>query len=226
MKKPPTAENTVATVKNTFPVLHMSCASCASSSERVLKNQPGVIAAAVNYANATAIVEYITSITNAEKLKEAVQAAGYDLVIDTAEEKILPAMQQQNYKKLQHKTIGAVALSAPLVIIAMFFPHLPYAGYIMWALATPVLIVFGRQFFVGAWKQAMHRSANMDTLVALSTGVAYLFSVFNTLFPAFWTNRGLEAQVYFEASAVVIPFILLGKLLEEKAKGNTSSAIK
>ena len=216
----------VDTIKSTFPVLHMSCASCASSSERVLKNQPGVINAAVNYANATARIEYIPTITNAGKLKEAVQAAGYDLVIDTAEEKTLPELQQQDYKKLQQKTIGALILSVPLVTLAMFFPHMPYAGYIMWVLATPVLIVFGRQFFVGAWRQASHRSANMDTLVALSTGVAYLFSVFNTLFPSFWTNRGLAAQVYFEAAAVVITFILLGKLLEEKAKGNTSSAIK
>ncbi|MDQ3279260.1 MAG: copper-translocating P-type ATPase, partial [Bacteroidota bacterium] len=93
-------------------------------------------------------------------------------------------------------------------------------------LATPVILVFGRQFFIGAWKQAKHRSANMDTLVALSTGVAYLFSVFNTLYPAYWHSRGLHAHVYFEAAAVVIAFILLGKMLEEKAKGNTSSAIK
>jgi len=96
----------------------------------------------------------------------------------------------------------------------------------MWALATPVVVIAGQQFFIGAWKQAKHRSANMDTLVALSTGVAYLFSVFNTLFPGYWHSKGLHAHVYFEAAAVVIAFILLGKMLEEKAKGNTSSAIK
>jgi Cu2+-exporting ATPase len=107
----------------------------------------------------------------------------------------------------------------------MFFMNIPYANYIMWALATPVM-VFGRQFFIGAWKQTKHGSANMDTLVALSTGVAYLFSVFNTLFPGYWHSRGLHPHVYFEAAAVVIAFILLGKLLEERAKGNTSSAIK
>jgi Cu2+-exporting ATPase len=108
----------------------------------------------------------------------------------------------------------------------MFFMNIPYANYIMWALATPVVLIFGKQFFVGAWKQAKHRSSNMDTLVALSTGVAYLFSVFNTVYPQFWHSRGLHAHVYFEAAAVVIAFILLGKMLEEKAKGNTSSAIK
>ena len=96
----------------------------------------------------------------------------------------------------------------------------------MWALATPVVFIFGKQFFINAWKQAKHRSVNMDTLVALSTGIAYLFSVFNTLYPQFWTSRGLDAHVYFEAAAVIISFILLGKMMEEKAKSNTSSAIK
>jgi Cu2+-exporting ATPase len=96
----------------------------------------------------------------------------------------------------------------------------------MWALATPVVLVFGRQFFINAWKQAKHRSANMDTLVALSTGIAYTFSFFNTIYPQFWHNRGLHAHVYFEAASVVIAFILLGKLLEERAKASTSSAIK
>jgi Cu2+-exporting ATPase len=108
----------------------------------------------------------------------------------------------------------------------MFFMDIPYANYIMLALSTPVVIIFGRQFFINAWKQAKHRSANMDTLVAMSTGIAYLFSVFNTVNPEFWHSRGLHAHVYFEAAAVVIAFILLGKMLEDRAKGNTSSAIK
>ncbi|MEI9934998.1 MAG: copper-translocating P-type ATPase [Ferruginibacter sp.] len=138
----------------------------------------------------------------------------------------LEQIHQQKFRELRNKTIGSVALSVPMIIIGMFFTNIPYANYILWILATPVVIVFGKQFFVNAFKQAKHRSANMDTLVALSTGVAYLFSVFNTLFPQYWRSKGLQAHVYFEAAAVVIAFILLGKLLEEKAKGNTSSAIK
>src|SRR5699024_8269973 len=106
------------------------------------------------------------------------------------------------------------------------YMDLPYGNEIMWAFSTPVVLWFGKDFFINAWKQAKHRSANMDTLVALSTGIAYLFSVFNVVFMDFWHQRGLEAHVYFEAAAVIIAFILLGKLLEEKAKGNTSSAIK
>ena len=218
----------VSTVKKTFPVLNMTCASCASSSQSILENTPGVVHVAVNYANATAQVEYVPTITDPQKLKAALQGIGYDLMIDETEEAkdALEELHREKFKTLKKRTLGAIALSVPLVVIGMFFMNIPYANYIMWALATPVVLIFGQQFFIGAWKQAKHRSANMDTLVALSTGVAYVFSVFNTLFPAFWNNRGLEAHVYFETAAVVIAFILLGKMLEEKAKGNTSSAIK
>jgi Cu2+-exporting ATPase len=218
----------VDTVKKNFPVLNMSCASCAGSSQSLLENTAGVLNVSVNYANATAQVEYIPTITNPQKLKAVMQSIGYDLMIDESEEAKdeLEEVHRKSFETLKRRTIGSVVISIPLVLIAMFFMHIPYANYIMWALATPVLLFFGKQFFIGAWKQAKHRSANMDTLVALSTGVAYLFSVFNTLFPQYWNSKGLEAHVYFEAAAVVIAFILLGKLLEEKAKGNTSSAIK
>lgn len=218
----------VDTVNKTFPVLNMSCASCAASSQSILENTAGVVKVSVNYANAMAQVEYVPTITDAHKLKAAMQSIGYDLMTDETEEAkdALEEVQHQKYEVLKRRTIGAVALSVPVVVIGMFFMHIPYANYIMWALATPVLFLLGKQFFVGAWKQLKHRSANMDTLVALSTGVAYLFSVFNTVYPQYWQNRGLEAHVYFEAAAVVIAFILLGKMLEEKAKGSTSSAIK
>lgn len=218
----------VDTVKKVFPVLNMSCASCASSSQSILENTPGVVNVAVNYANATAQVEYVPTITDPQKLKAALQGIGYDLMIDETEEAkdALEEVHRRKFESLKKRTIGAIALSIPLGIIGMFFMDMPYANYIMWVLATPVVLVFGRQFFVGAWKQAAHRSANMDTLVALSTGMAYLFSVFNTVYPQYWHSKGLHAHVYFEAAAVVIAFILLGKMLEEKAKGNTSSAIK
>ncbi|MDQ2752859.1 MAG: cation transporter, partial [Bacteroidota bacterium] len=218
----------VDTVKKNFRVLNMTCTSCAVSSESTLKSQPGVVNVAVNYANATAQVEYIPSIIDPQKLKAALQSIGYDLIIDESEDAKdeLAELQKQKSDILKEKTIGAISLAVPIFVISMFFMKMPYAAYIMWALATPVVLVFGRQFFINAWKQIKHRSANMDTLVALSTGVAYLFSVFNTVYPEYWQNKGLQAHVYFEAAAVVIAFILLGKLLEERAKGNTSSAIK
>ena len=218
----------VLTVKKSFPVLGMSCASCASSSQSILETQPGVISVAVNYANTTAQIEYIPTITNPKKLKASLQSIGYDLMVDESEEAkdTLEEIHKKNYTILRNKTIAAIVLSLPIVVIGMFFMDIPYANYIMWALSTPVIGYIGSSFFINAWKQAKHRSANMDTLVALSTGVAYFFSVFNTLFPEYWHKKGLHAHVYFEAAAVVIAFILLGKLLEEKAKGNTSSAIK
>jgi Cu2+-exporting ATPase len=218
----------VETVKQTFPVTGMSCASCASSAETIVITQKGVVKAAVNFANTSLLVEYIPTITSPEKLKQAVQSIGYDLMIEDSKEakEALEDLHKQKLQSLKQKTIWSVILSIPLVTMGMFFMNIPYANYIMWALATPVVLVFGRQFFINAWKQAKHRSANMDTLVALSTGIAYTFSFFNTIYPQFWHNRGLHAHVYFEAASVVIAFILLGKLLEERAKASTSSAIK
>jgi len=218
----------VPTVKKRYPLLNMSCASCASSSQNILKMQPGVVDAKVNYANNEAEIEFIPSLTDAHKLKEALQSAGYDLMIDESEEAkdSLEELHRKNYETLKKRTIWAIALAIPMVIIGMFFMEMPYANYIMWALATPIVFVFGKQFFTGAWKQLKHRSSNMDTLVAMSTGIAYLFSVFNTLFSEFWHSRGLHPHVYFETAGVVIAFILVGKVLEERAKGNTSSAIK
>ncbi len=218
----------VTSVKATFPVLGMTCASCASSAQSIVKAEPGVVDASVNFATGNLAVEYLPNMTDAGKLQKAVQSIGYDLLVEdeTKQQETLEAIHEKKFKKLKAKTIWAIILSFPVVIIGMFFMKMPYADPVMWALSTPVVLWLGRDFFVNAWKQAKHRSANMDTLVALSTGIAYLFSVFNMLFAGFWQQRGLEAHVYFEAASVIIAFILLGKLLEEKAKGNTSSAIK
>lgn len=218
----------VTTVKKSFPVLQMTCASCAVSVESMLKAQQGVVDASVNYANAKVSIEFIPGIVQTESLRSAVQSIGYDLLIDesASNDETVENIQKEKFIKLKKKTYWALALSTPVVIIGMFFMNMPYANEIMWIFSTLVILWLGRDFYINAWKQAKHRSANMDTLVALSTGVAYVFSVFNTLFPHFWHERGLHAHVYFEAAAVIIAFILLGKLLEEKAKGNTSSAIK
>ncbi|HLP12362.1 MAG TPA: heavy metal translocating P-type ATPase [Flavobacteriales bacterium] len=216
------------TLTKTFPVTGMTCASCAISVESMLKAQKGVVKAAVNIAANTVLVEYIPTETYPEKLKAVIQSIGYDLIIDSPEKakKELEELRTHHFSQLRFKTIASVILSIPLVIIGMFYMHSEYSNYLMWALSTPVIFIFGRQFFINAFKQARNRTANMDTLVALSTGVAYIFSVFNTLFPQYWHSRGLHADVYFEAAAVVIAFILIGKMLEDRAKSNTSSAIK
>ena len=218
----------VTTVKNAFPVLGMTCASCAGSAESIVKYEPGVINASVNYATGNLTVEYLPNLTDAAKLQKAVQSIGYDLFIEdeNKQQETLEVLHENKFRALKNKTIWAVILSLPVVIIGMFFMDMPYGNEIMWAFSTPVVLWLGKDFFINAWKQTKHRSANMDTLVALSTGIAYVFSVFNMLFMDFWHQRGLHAHVYFEAAAVIIAFILLGKLLEEKAKGNTSTAIK
>lgn len=218
----------VYTEKRSYPVLNMTCAACAAATQNILSFVPGVLNVSVNYGNEKGTVEYLPDITSPQKMRQALQEIGYDMLIEEDElsGENMERLRRENYHKLKNETIGALVLSMPIVIVGMFFMHWPYANYIMWVLATPVLFVFGRRFFIGAGKQAKHRSANMDTLVALSTGISYLFSVLNTLYPQFWENKGLEAHVYFEASAVIIAFILLGKLLEERAKENTSDAIK
>lgn len=218
----------VTTVKQSFPVLNMTCASCAISAESGVKYAEGVVNAAVNFATARLSVEYLPNMTNPLALQKAVQSIGFDLLIEdeAREQETLEAIHEKKFRTLKNKTIWAILLSLPVVTIGMFFMDMPYGNEIMWFFATPVVLWLGKDFYINAWKQAKHRSANMDTLVALSTGIAYIFSVFNMIAPDFWHARGLHAHVYFEAAAVVIAFILLGKLLEEKAKGNTSSAIK
>ncbi len=218
----------VTTMRQSFPVLHMTCAGCAVSSESTVKALSGVLNASVNFANSTLTVEYLPNMIDASAMQKALQDIGYDLFLEdeSSQQETLEAIHAKKYKKLKNKTIWAIILTLPVVVIGMFFMHMPYGNEIMWLFSTPVVLWLGKDFFVNAWKQAKHRSANMDTLVALSTGIAYIFSVFNMLFPEFWLERNLEPHVYFEAAAVIIAFILLGKLLEEKAKGNTSSAIK
>lgn len=213
--------------KETFPVLGMTCAACAVSVESVLKSVPGVQDAGVNFANQSAWAIYGESTVTPELLQKTIRSIGYDLVIDKENEDIIKEQaQQQHYNAVKNRTIWASILSLPVLIIGMFFMNMPYANWVMMTLATPVVFYFGRNFFINAWKQARYGRANMDTLVALSTGVAWLFSVFNTLFPGFWQRQGLHGHVYFEAASVVIAFISLGKMLEEKAKAKTSSAIK
>jgi len=216
------------TQRSTFPVTGMTCAGCASNVESSLQSAEGIKSASVNFASETVLVDFDTSQINPEKLKNIVQSAGYDLIIETSgdQKKEVEELQHQNYKILKRNTLFSSLLAIPIVLIGMVFSNIPYANEIMWVLATPVLFIFGKQFFINAWKQAKHKKANMDTLVALSTSIAYLFSVFNTLFPTVLGSRGMESHVYFESAAVIIAFILLGRMLEEKAKSNTSSAIK
>lgn len=218
----------VVTEKISQPVLNMTCAACASSTQNILSFVPGVITVSVNYGNGKGNIEFLPGIAAPSDMKSSLQEIGYDLLIDEEESSFenVEYIKREKYKKLRLHTIWAIILAIPLTIIGMFFMDIPFANEIMLLLSTPILFIFGRRFFIGALKQARHGSANMDTLVALSTGIAYLFSLFNMIYPQFWEMRGLEAHVYFEAAGVIVAFILLGKLMEARATGSTSDAIK
>ena len=213
--------------KKSFYVIGMSCAGCAANIQQALSERKGVIEARVNFAASDVIVEYNPTLVSDKDLQKTVQEAGYDLLLENETEPEQPEiLQREAYDKLRRKTIGALLLSLPVFVIGMFFMHMPYGNWIMLGFTLPVLLVFGRDFFINAWRQLKHGHANMDTLVAVSTGVAFLFSLFNTLWPTYWTDRGLEAHIYYEAAAVIIALILLGRLLESRAKSNTSTAIR
>lgn len=210
-----------------LPVLEMSCAVCAGNVESTVQALSGVEKASVNFAAGTLTVTYNPSVITLEVMQAAVQAAGYDLIVE-AEDPV--AMQEEkarmHYKILRRNTIGAWTLSIPLALLGMVFMHVPFGNWIMMVLALAIMIFFGRSFYVNGVRHALKGKANMDTLVALSTSIAFLFSLFNTLCPGFWLGKGLEPHVYYEASCVIIAFVLLGKLMEERAKNSTSSAIK
>ena len=213
--------------KETFQVLGMSCAVCALNVETTLGAQEGVYEAKVNFAGSTVLVDYNPRVITPVELQKAVESAGYELVVENTEDTDqAERLQREEFLALKRKTIGAIVLAVPVFVIGMFFMHMPYGNWIMLAFTIPVMAFFGRDFFVHAYMQLKHGRANMDTLVAVSTGVAFLFSLFNTIWPEYWTSRGLEAHVYYEAAAVIIALILLGRLLEAKAKFSTSTAIK
>lgn len=210
-----------------LPVLEMSCAVCANNVESTVKGLTGVEEASVNFAANTLSVKYNPSEISLQQMQDAVRAAGYDLIIESEDPlSEQEEMSRKHYLKLKRNTIGAWVLSVPLALLGMVFMHMPYANWIMMVLALAIMLLFGRSFYVSGLRHALMGKANMDTLVALSTSIAFIFSFFNTVYPQFWYERGLEPHVYYEASGVIIAFVLLGKLMEERAKNSTSSAIK
>lgn len=214
--------------RRTFPVSGMGCAACAAKIGKVLGLINGVISVNVDLANSSVTVEYDSTECTPSVMKEALEAYGYGLVIDETEKTAENnrAGAEERYSSLVKRTIWAAVLSLPVFIIGMFFHNMPYGGYMMWILATPVVFVAGSEFHLSAWKQLKHLSFTMDTLVSSSTIISYLFSLFNLLFPDFWISRGIEPHLYFESSAVIITFILLGRTLEQKAKEKAGEAVR
>ncbi len=215
------------TIKKIFPVTGMTCASCAASVESTLAYQKGVLKSAVNFADNSALVEYDEALTKPAELKKAVQSTGYDIDISenkSAEE--AEAEKKKSFKKSRTNAVMAFTFAIPVFVLGMFFSHFEAGRLVSLILSAIVVFYFGRQFFIHSFKLLTHFKANMDTLVALSIGVSYFFSAFNTIFPQVLSSHGLSPDVYFESAAIITAFILLGRFFEEKAKAGTSEAIK
>lgn len=211
-----------------LPVTGMTCASCASTVEKTLNGQEGVDSANVNLA-ANTVQLTLKQETLIADLQKALDQVGYGLIESSSEEEtdaLAEEAQVTKYQQTKRNLIGASIFTVPVFVIGMFFMDWTSGSFWSLGLSLPVLFYFGRYFFINASKQLLHGTVSMDTLVSLSTGIAFGFSVFNTLFPEYLINKGFEPHVYYEAATVIITFILLGKTLEEKAKARAGTAIK
>ncbi len=220
--------NMSKSVKKNFPVTGMGCASCVARVQKAISEVKGVSSCNVSLASNSAQVEFDPAVTNPEQLSKAVSDAGYGLIVGDEEdaEEEADRLQEDYYKSLKRDMLLAAILALLVMLLGMGFGDMPWNGYLLWLLSTPAVFWCGRRFFIAAWKQARHGSANMDTLVALSTLISYLFSLFNLLFPQAWTSRGIEPLLYFESSAMIVAFILIGRVLEERAKHSTTASIR
>lgn len=213
--------------KKTFAVLGMMCAACAANTERRLSSLEGVVAAAVSLPQRTVLVTYDTDIITPEAMKDALGAIGYEMVIE--EDRNVEAIERRNYQILLRKVVVSWLFAGAVMAVSMGWTGLSedYANQTALIIALCNLLYCGRSFYVTAWRQLLHGSANMDTLVALSTAISFLFSTFNTFWGNdFWGAHGIENHTYFDASVMIISFVLTGRLLEERAKQSTASSIR
>jgi P-type Cu+ transporter len=214
----------IATKKSTFPVIGMSCASCVARVESALSEVPGVISATVNLASEKATVEYLDS-TQVTDLKNAVREAGYDLGPESEKLDDVNALALRETHKLKMLLVFSATI-AGIVMGLSLAPAFPGSNYLQWVLATPVQFWAGWRFYRGMWGALKHRTADMNTLIAVGTSAAYLYSVIAILFPGLFSASGLMPHLYFDTSAVIVALILLGRFLEARARGQTSAAIK
>ena len=214
--------------KKTIAVIGMMCAGCAANVERKMNQLEGVATASVNFPARTVLVEYDPSIITPQQMKDEIVKAGYDLVIE--EDRNIVEIEKNAYRQLRQRVIISWIFAFLVMAIAMGWIHVGdrnVANQTMLIISLANLIYCGRQFFVNAWKQLLHRMANMDTLVAMSTGISFLFSTVNTFWgEQLWGSRGISWNTYFDASVMIITFVLTGRLMEERAKNGTASAIR
>lgn len=214
--------------KKTIAVIGMACAGCATNVERRLNELNGISSATVNFAARTALVEYDPKVITPQMMKEEIIKAGYDLVID--EDESVAAIERHAYSQLIRRMAASWVFAALTMGISMRWLNVgstSAANQTMLIIALVNIAYCGRVFYVNAWRQLMHKTANMDTLVAMSTLISFLFSVFNTFWgDSFWGSRGIENHTYYDASVMIITFVLTGRVLEERAKSSTASAIR
>lgn len=214
--------------KKTIAILGMMCAGCSARVEQKLNSLEGIHTASVNLPARTALVEYDSARISLEQMKDELSKIGYDMVIE--EDRNVEAIEHRSYISLRNKVIASWFFALLVMAISMGWVIIgsrDAANQTMLIISLANLLYCGRQFYVTAWRQLIHGSANMDTLVALSTGISFLFSAFNTFFgEQVWSARGIEWHTWFDASVMIITFVLSGRLLEERAKNGTASAIR
>lgn len=216
-------------MKRTLPVIGMACASCSAHVERELSSLHGVQSASVSLASRTALIDYDPSAITLEEMKAAINGIGFDLVIEA--DRSVEAIERRAYVRLRRRTLLSWLFALLTMAISMGWISLgstpAFANQAALLLALANLVFCGRRFYVSAWRQLLHKTANMDSLVALSTAIAFLFSAFNTFWgEQVWGVRGMDSPTYFDASVMIITFVLTGRLLEEKAKDGTASSIR
>lgn len=215
-------------MKQTIPVIGMACSSCSANIEKKLNTLKGVNSASVSLPGRSALIDFNPQVISLEKMKAEINALGYDLVID--KETSVDEIEKREYVLLKRKTALSWLFSIAVMCVSMRWIDLgsrDIANQVALLIALANMLYCGRQFYVSSFRQLRHGSANMDTLVALSTGIAFLFSAFNTFWgDAVWASRGVVWHTYFDASVMIITFVLTGRLLEEKAKDGTASSIR
>lgn len=215
-------------MKQTIPVIGMACASCSANIERKLNELDGINEASVSLPGRSALVDYDPEKISLEKMKSEINGIGYDLVID--KQTSVEEVEKRAYTLLKRKTLLSWMFSVAVMCVSMQWINLgsrDISNQVSLLIALANMLYCGRQFYVTSWKQLLHGTANMDTLVALSTGIAFLFSTFNTFWgDAVWASRGIVWHTYFDASVMIITFVLTGRLMEEKAKDGTASSIR
>ena len=214
-------------MKKTIPVIGMACSVCSANVEKKLQSLEGINSASVSLASRTALVDYNPDIISLEDMKREISNAGYDLVIEN--DRSVEEINRREFTLLRRRTLASWLFAILTMCFSMgWISHTgSFANQICLLLTLANLLYCGKQFYVSAWKQLLHHTANMDSLVALSTLIAFLFSTFNTFFGEMvWGARGIEWHTYFDASVMIITFVLTGRCLEEKAKDSTASSIR